>query len=202
MSIPLEFFFDFGSGPSYLASTQLPEICRRTGAELIYRPILLGGVFKLTGNTPPGAVDEKMAWFIDDLKIWSAKYGVVFGFPKIGITNTMPLMRGAYVALEQGRLTEYCDLVFRSIWVEGVNMQDVDVFVTKLTSSGFDGDAYRNGIKRQEIKDALIANTQEAVDRGAFGLPTMFARGRMFFGQDRLEFVEQAVMGELPGMSR
>jgi 2-hydroxychromene-2-carboxylate isomerase len=81
-------------------------------------------------------------------------------------------------------------------------MQDVDVFVTKLTSSGFDGDAYRNGIKRQEIKDALIASTQEAVDRGAFGLPTMFACGRMFFGQDRLEFVEQAVMGELPGMSR
>ena len=201
MSTPIEFFFDFGSGPSYLAYTQLPGLCKRTGAELIYRPILLGGVFKLTGNTPPGAVAEKMAWFIGDLEIWAAKYGVVFGFPKIGITNTMPLMRGAYVAHEQGRLAEYCDLVFNSIWVEGLNMQDVDVFATKLASSGFDAAAYRDGIGRQEIKDALIANTQEAVDRGAFGLPTIFTCGRMFFGQDRLEFVEQVVQGQLPGTS-
>lgn len=199
MSTPIEFFFDFGSGPSYLAYTQMQGLCERTGAELIYRPILLGGVFKLTGNTPPGAVAEKMAWFISDLEIWAAKYGVVFGFPKIGITNTMPLMRGAYVALEEGRLAEYCDLVFTAIWVEGLNMQDVDVFATKLASSGFDAQAYRDGIGRQEIKDALVANTQEAVDRGAFGLPTFFTSGRMFFGQDRLEFVEQAVLGQLPG---
>jgi 2-hydroxychromene-2-carboxylate isomerase len=198
MSTSIEFFFDFGSGPSYLAYTQMSGLCERTSAELIYRPILLGGVFKLTGNTPPGAVAEKMAWFIGDLEMWAAKYGVVFGFPKIGITNTMSLMRGAYVAQEQNRLAEYCDLVFKAIWVEGLNMQDIDVLATKLASSGFDAQAYRHGIGRQEIKDALIVNTQEAVDRGAFGLPTFFTSGRMFFGQDRLEFVEQAVRGQLP----
>jgi 2-hydroxychromene-2-carboxylate isomerase len=198
MSASIEFFFDFGSGPSYLAYTQMSGLCERTGAELIYRPILLGGVFKLTGNTPPGAVAEKMAWFIGDLEIWAAKYGVAFGFPKIGITNTMSLMRGAYVAQEQNRLPEYCDLVFKAIWVEGLNMQDIDVLATKLASSGFDAQAYRDGIGRQEIKDALIANTQEAVDRGVFGLPTFFTSGQMFFGQDRLEFVEQAVRGQLP----
>jgi 2-hydroxychromene-2-carboxylate isomerase len=199
MRTPIEFFFDFGSGPSYLGYTQMSGLCERTGAELVYRPILLGGVFKLTGNTPPGAVAEKMAWFIGDLQIFAAKYGVTFGFPKIGITNTMPLMRGAYVALEQDRLAEYCQLVFSSIWVEGLNMQDVDVFAKKLASAGFDAQHYMDGIARQEIKDALIANTQEAVDRGAFGLPTFFTCDRMFFGQDRLEFVEQAVLGELPG---
>ena len=198
MSEQIEYFFDFGSGPSYLAHTQLPGIKDRTGVEVVYRPVLLGGVFKLTGNRPPGAVDAKMAWFKTDLELFAAKYGVTYRYPKILITNTMSLMRGAYVARAQACFADYYNMVFNAIWVEGLNMQDLAVFEQKLDSAGFDAQVFLDGIKRQEIKDELIANTEEAVERGAFGTPTFFTAGRMFFGQDRLEFVEQAAAGSLP----
>ena len=107
-------------------------------------------------------------------------------------------MRGAYVACEQGCFADYCNMVFTAIWVEGLNMQDVVVLAQKLASSGFEAESFLEGIKRRAIKDALIANTQEAVDRGAFGVPTFFTAGRMFFGQDRLEFVEQAAPAARP----
>ncbi len=198
MSKQIEFFFDFGSGPSYLAHTQLPGIEERTGAELVYRPVLLGGIFKLTGNRPPGAVEAKMNWFKGDLELFAAKYGVTYAYPEILITNTMPLMRGAYVAREHNCFADYYNMVFNAIWVEGLNMQDLAVFEQKLDGAGFDSHLFLDGIKRQAIKDELIATTQEAVNRGAFGTPTLFAGERMFFGQDRLEFVEQAAAGRLP----
>jgi 2-hydroxychromene-2-carboxylate isomerase len=197
MSQQIEFFFDFGSGPSYLAHTQLPRIAASTGAEVIYRPILLGGVFKLTGNTPPGAIAEKMAWFKGDLELWAKKYGVAYAFPKIPITNTMSLMRGAYVARGAGCFDAYCSMIFKAIWEEGLNVQDLEVFERTLDQKGFDSKVFLEGIKRPEIKEALIASTTEAVERGAFGTPTFFTAGRMFFGQDRLEFVEQAALGQL-----
>ena len=198
MSQQIEFFFDFGSGPSYLAHTQLPGIKERTRAEVVYRPVLLGGIFKLTGNTPPGAVAAKMNWFKGDLELFAAKYGVTYGYPKVLITNTMSLMRGAYVAREQKCFADYYNMMFNAIWVEGLNMQDLAVFEQKLDDAGFESQLFLEGIKRQAIKDELIATTQEAVDRGAFGTPTFFTAGRMFFGQDRLEFVEQAAAGHLP----
>ena len=198
MSKQIEFFFDFGSGPSYLAHTQLPGIKKRTGVELVYRPVLLGGIFKLTGNTPPGAVDAKMNWFKGDLELHAAKYGVTYTYPKFLITNTMSLMRGAYVAQAQECFSDYYNMVFKAIWVEGLNMQDLAVFEQKLDDAGFESKLFMEGIKRQAIKDELIATTQEAVDRGAFGTPTLFTADRMFFGQDRLAFVEQAAAGTLP----
>ena len=198
MTQQIEFFFDFGSGPSYLAHTQLPGIKERTGARLLYRPVLLGGIFKLTGNRPPGAVEAKMSWFKSDLELFAAKYGVTYEYPKILITNTMSLMRGAYVAREQECFADYYNMVFNAIWIEGLNMQDVAVFEQKLDDAGFESQRFLEGIKRQAIKDELIATTEEAVARGAFGTPTFFTAERMFFGQDRLEFVEQAAGGRLP----
>ena len=198
MTNKIEFFFDFGSGPSYLAHTQLPLIEQRTGAEIVYRPVLLGGIFKLTGNTPPGAVEAKMKWFKGDLELFASKYGVTYAFPKILITNTMPLMRAAYVAREQNCGERYYNMVFDAIWVEGLNMQDLTVFERKLDETGFDSKLFLESIKRKEIKDQLISATQEAVERGAFGTPTFFTGSRMFVGQDRLEFLEQAAAGILP----
>ena len=198
MTNKIEFFFDFGSGPSYLAHTQLPGIKQRTSAEIVYRPVLLGGIFKLTGNSPPGAIEAKMEWFKSDLELFASKYGVTYAFPKILIINTMPLMRAAYVAREQNCWESYYNMVFHAIWVEGLNMQDLTVFERKLDEAGFDLKMFLEGIKRKKIKDELISATQEAVERGAFGTPTFFAGSRMFFGQDRLEFVEQAAAGALP----
>ncbi len=193
MKRKIDFFFDFGSAPSYLAHTQLPGLASRTGVEVAYRPFLLGGVFKETGNTPPGSIPGKFAWFKGDMALFAQKYGVPLTFPDVPISNTIVLMRGALVARELGCFGAYCDAMFKAIWVNGRNIQEEAIWVETLTETGFEADTFVEGIHRREIKDQLIANTQEAIERGIFGAPTFFAEGSMFFGQDRLDFVEQAV---------
>lgn len=189
----LDFYFDFGSAPSYLAHTQLSGIASRTGVELIYKPVLLGAIFKKTGNFPPGRTPEKLAWFRGDMALFARKYGVPFAFPNFPVTNTIGLLRGAFVAREQGCFAAYCDTVFEALWVKGLDIQDETVLADTLTEAGFDAGTFITGIGRQEIKEQLTATTQEAVARGVFGAPTFFTGGRLFFGQDRLEFVELAV---------
>jgi 2-hydroxychromene-2-carboxylate isomerase len=187
----LEFFFDYGSPASYLAYTQIPRIAERTGAQILYHPMLLGGVFKATGNHSPVDIAPKGVWMMADLARFAARYGVPYvrnpNFP----INTLHLMRGAIAAENDGRLVPYSDAMFRAMWVDQRNMEDPIVIGTVLRAAGFDPTAMMAAIGTSGVKNRLRANTEEAVARGVFGAPTCFVGNEMFFGQDRLDFVEE-----------
>ncbi len=195
MSKTLEFFFDFGSPASYLAYTQLPKIVADTGATLRLRPMLLGGVFKATGNSSPVTVPAKGRWMLGDLPRWAQRYGVTFAFNPAFPINTLTLMRGAAgLQLRQPeRLAAYCDAVFKALWQQQQNLGDPAVLAATLSAAGFERDAFMALAADPEVKAALVASTEEAVARGVFGAPTCFVGNDMFFGQDRLDFVREAL---------
>ena len=189
----LEFFFDFGSPTTYLAHTQMPAIAKRTGAEGVYRPMLLGGVFKATGNQSPAVIAAKSKWMDGDLKAFARRYGVPYARNPWFPVNTMMLMRGAIAMQKEGRLAPYADAVFRAMWVEPQNLNDPQVVGAVLAKAGFEPKQMLAAVEAQDVKDELRKNTEEAVSRGVFGAPTFFVGDRMFFGQDRLDFVEEAL---------
>jgi 2-hydroxychromene-2-carboxylate isomerase len=191
----VEFFFDFGSPASYLAWTQLPAICKAAGATLAYRPMLLGGVFQATGNASPVTVPAKGRYMLADLARFALRYGVPLRFNPHFPINTLTLMRGA-VGLqmrEPARFDAYVTAVFNAMWVDGLNMGDPAVVAEVLGRAGFDARALLELTADPAVKDALKSATEEAVRRGAFGAPTMFVGDQMFFGQDRLDFVRDAL---------
>jgi 2-hydroxychromene-2-carboxylate isomerase len=189
----VEFFFDFGSPTTYLAHTQMPVIAQRTGAEILYRPMLLGGVFKATGNQSPAFIAAKSKWMDGDLNAFARRYGVPYARNPWFPVNTMMLMRGAVAMQKEDRLAPYVDAVFHAMWVEPQNMNDPQIVGTVLAKAGFEPKQMLSLIEDQNIKDELRKNTEEAVSRGVFGAPTFFVGDNMFFGQDRLEFVEEAL---------
>lgn len=191
----LEFYFDFGSPTSYLAHTQLPRIAAETGATLVYRPLLLGGVFKATGNASPVTVPAKGAWMGQDLARWAQRYGVPFTFNPHFPINTLTLMRGA-VGLQRtdpALFARYVDAVFRALWVEPRDLGQPAELAAVLAPLGITPEAFLALVGDPGVKAALIAATDEAVARGVFGAPTCFVRGQMHFGQDRLDFVREAL---------
>lgn len=190
----IEFWFDFGSPTTYLAHTQLPKVAADTGARIHYMPMLLGGVFKATGNQSPVMVPAKGRWMGGDLARFARRYGVPFTFNPHFPINTLTLMRGA-VGLQMRQpdaFMRYVDTMFRAMWIEPANLGDVAVLATTLTTAGFDAAAFQTLVGDAEIKAKLIANTEAAVARGVFGAPTCFVGDEMFFGQDRLDFVREA----------
>ncbi len=193
MSKSVEFFYDFVSPAAYLASTQMPGIGERTGARVIYRPFLLGGVFKATGNSAPMTIPAKGAWLLNDLHNFAKRYGVEMKMNPNFPFHTVGLMRGALWAEQKGQLIPYSEAMFRATWVEAKNLVDEAVVAEILKSISLDPSEYAEAIGQQEIKDKLRENTEEAVKRGAFGAPTMFVGDKMFWGQDRLDFVEEAL---------
>ena len=195
MTKTVEYFFDFGSPTSYLAWTQLPRIAAETGTGIVWRPMLLGGVFKATGNASPVTVPAKGRWMNGDIARWAKRYGVPFRFNTHFPINTLTLMRGA-AGLQMRRpadLMRYLDVVHRAMWEAPVNLGDPAVLAETLTAAGFDAEAFTALVADPEVKARLVANTEEAVARGAFGAPTFFVGEAMFFGQDRLDFVREAL---------
>jgi 2-hydroxychromene-2-carboxylate isomerase len=191
----VEFFFDVGSPTTYLAWTQLPALCAAAGASLVCRPILLGGLFQATGNASPVSVPAKGKYMLDDLGRYARRYGVPLRFNPHFPVNTLTLMRGA-VGLQMrdpARFGDYLAAVFRAMWVDGANLGDAGVVQKVLGDAGFDAAAFAALVGDPEVKGALKRNTEEAVRRGAFGAPTMFVDGQMYFGQDRLDFVREAL---------
>ncbi len=193
MNKQVEFFFDYGSPTTYLAYTQLPQIAERTGATIIWRPALLGGIFKETGNRSPAMVPAKSVWMNQDMTRFAKRYGVPFTLNPFFPINTLALMRGAVVAQRDGYLDAYNAVMFTAIWVDGKNLGEIDVVGEVLTTAGLDPAAMMAAIQEPEVKEALKVATMEAVERGAFGMPTLFVGDDMFFGQDRLMFVEEAL---------
>lgn len=195
MSKTVEFFFDLGSPASYLAHTQLPDLCRDAGAELVYRPMLLGAVFQATGNASPAMIPAKGRYMLRDLARFAERYGVPMRFNPHFPINTLTLMR-LLVAVQMHQAERFDDALqalFKAIWVDGLNMGDPVRVAEVLTATGFDAQALKAQIAEPAVKDTLKATTEEAVKRGVFGAPTCFVNGEMFFGQDRLEFIREAL---------
>jgi 2-hydroxychromene-2-carboxylate isomerase len=195
MTKTVEFFFDVGSPTAYLASTQIQKLASDVGATLVYRPMLLGGVFKATGNSSPVTVPAKGKWMFSDMSLWAKRYGVTLKMNPFFPINTLPLMRGATAM--QMRMPEkfdaYLSAVMNAIWQDKKNMGDPAVIAETLTQIGLDSATFMAMIGDDEIKAALVKNTEEAVSRGVFGAPTFFVGDQMFFGQDRMMFVKEAL---------
>ena len=190
-----EFWFDFGSSASYLAWTQLPALETATGAKSVLKPMLLGAVFQATGNQSPANIPAKGNYIFADFERFAKRYGVPFKRNPYFPINTLLLMRGAIVLQMQGdaRFMDYCRAVFNAIWVDSLNMNDPAMAAEVLRKAGFDAQTLVALANEQTTKDALKAATQKAVDRGVFGAPTFFVGDQMFWGQDRLDFVEEAL---------
>ena len=189
----LEFFFDYVSPFSYLANSRLPALVERTGAELVYRPFFLGGVMQATGNQPPATLPARAKYMPADIARWVRRYGVPFRFNSSFPMNTLHAMRGALAAQEQGTFAAYHEALFRAAWAEPVNLGDVAVLRDVIAKAGLDAERLIARASADQTKERLKANTAEAVLRGAFGAPTLFVGDEMFFGNDRLDFVEEAL---------
>jgi 2-hydroxychromene-2-carboxylate isomerase len=193
----LEFFFDYGSPFSYLADTRLAALRERTGCELVYRPMLLGGVFKATGNRSPAAepIEAKRRHGAIDMQRWVRRLGVPFKTNPNFPINTLLLMRTCYAAMAAGAFEPFHRAIYPAFWAEGRNLGDPEVIARVLEAAGLDPKPLLEAAATQPVKDALRATTEEAIARGIFGAPTFFAGGQMFFGNDRLDFVEEALRG-------
>jgi 2-hydroxychromene-2-carboxylate isomerase len=194
----VEFFLDVGSPTTYLAWTQLPALCREQGAALKVRPMLLGAIFQATGNASPANVPAKSRWMNADMARFAHRYGVPLAMNPNFPINTLVLMRAATGVQRRDpeRLPAYLDGVFRAMWIEPRNLNDPLAVAAAWQAAGFDPEATLALANEPETKAALRATTEEAVARGVFGAPTLFVGGEMHFGQDRLDFVREALAGE------
>jgi 2-hydroxychromene-2-carboxylate isomerase len=198
MSVTVEFLFDFGSPNAYLAHRAVPDIESRTGVAFRYLPVLLGGIFKATGNASPvvtlAGVKNKPEYQSLEMRRFIAKYRISdFKMNPHFPVNTLKLMRGAIVAERGGYLAKYVDEMFRHMWSAPKKLDDAEVMRAALEASGLPADEILVGIEESSIKQQLISNTDDAVARGVFGIPSFFVGEELFFGKDRLREVEEEI---------
>ena len=189
----LEFFFDVASPYSYLAATQLPGLAQRTGVTVAWRPFLLGGVFQASGNTMPARVPAKARWMLSDLGLWAARYGVQFKMASHFPINALKPQRALVAAGRTGgneAVERLALALFTGYWAEDVDVSKDSGLLACAAAAGLDGRALLADTADPEVKEALRAATEEAVQRGAFGAPTFFLGDTMFWGNDRLVLIE------------
>ena len=194
MTQTFDFYYDFGSPYTFLVHKLLPDIEARTGATAIYKPMLLGGVFKATGNMSPIHVPSKLAYQTTDIARFVQHHGLSNPHNAHFPVMTISLMRGAIFAAGKPYEKAYLDIAFDAMWIEGRKMDDPETIFEVLSSADLPAAEIIAGTQEPQIKSALIAATQEAVDRGVFGAPTLFVRGEMFFGKDSLPDLERALL--------
>ena len=196
MTKTLDFIFDFASPNAYFVYKALPPILARTNASLNLIPCLLGGIFKSTGNQAPmmafAGVKGKLEYDRLEIERFIKKHGLTdFEFNPNFPVNTLVLMRGAIAAEMDGRLVEYVEAGLKFMWEDGLKMDDTEVFVSAMNKAGFDGASLLERTQDPQVKAKLVANTEAAVARGTFGIPTFYVGEEMFFGKDRLGQVEE-----------
>jgi 2-hydroxychromene-2-carboxylate isomerase len=194
----LEFFFDCSSPWTYLAFHKVEDVARAARAELIWRPFLVGGVFNSVNPSVYEArkapVPAKARYYLKDLADWARHYGLAIGQPPVFPVNSVKAMRGAFVALEHGVLPEYARAVFEAYWGDLADISQDSVLEPIVARAGLDRDEFFKKIAEPDYKERLRANTDELIARGGFGSPTMFVdRDDMYFGNDRLELVRDAL---------
>jgi len=189
----IDFYFDVGSPYSYLAHTQLKKYEKDTGGKVNYLPILVGGLHKLAGIIAPGLIPIKAKYLIKDCKMWADKYKVKYHFNPYFPIKTVNLMRACLVAEKENFLKEFVDKSFQAIWVENLNLNDEKIFNIFMNSTDTFANLFSNKFKDQKIKDELIKKTSDSLKKGIFGVPTFIVNDKMFWGQDRLDFVFKEV---------
>ena len=196
MSKTVDFIFDFASPNAYLVHKVVPEIEARTGAHFNYIPCLLGGIFKATGNQAPmiafGGIKNKPEYDALEMQRFITRHKLT-GFnmnPHFPVISLM-LVRGALVAERDGYLMKYIDAMVDAMWEQGLKLDDAEVLHKALADAGFDADKIMTDMGDEAIKAKLLENTNAAVARGAFGIPTFFVGDEMFFGKERLGQVEE-----------
>ena len=198
MTKTVDFYFDFASPNAYLSHQVVPGIEERTGAKFNYIPVLLGGIFKATNNKPPMeaffGILNKNEYQSVEMKRFQERHGIDKfkmnpHFPVI----SLQIIRGAVGAQQDGYLDKYIDEVLKHMWEEPRKMDDPEVIKEAFTESGFDADRLMNQMQDPEIKAQLIENTEKAVKRGTFGIPTFFVGDDIYFGKDTLWQVEEAL---------
>lgn len=200
MSPPVvQFLFDFGSPNAYLCHKVIPAIQQRTGTTFEYVPILLGGLFKLASNRSPieafAGIANKQAYERLEMQRFIARHALNrFRSNPFFPVNTLHIMRGAVAAQTLGGFMPYIDAMYAAMWEQGRNMNDVAEISNVLTAAGIDAGQLLEASQQPDVKSRLIANTQSAFDRGAFGSPTFFVGHEIFFGKDRLSDVEEEII--------
>lgn len=199
MTVQIQFHFDFGSPNAYLSHRAIPAIEQRTGQRFEYVPILLGGVFKATGNVSPAVslqgIKNKPEYQGIETRRFLAQHGIEDFRPNPHFpVNTLQLMRGAFVAQREGCFERYVDEVYRHMWCEPKKMDDPEVIRAALEESGLPADVILQGTQDPQVKAQLMASTEDAVARGVFGSPSFFVGEELYFGKDRLREVEEEIV--------
>ncbi len=193
----VEFFYDFTSPTAYLAWRRLPGVLERTGASVKYRPMFLGGVMQTTGNRPPGTLPQKAKWMAEDLQRWAKKYNTPYKLNPHFPMMTLMVQRAAQEWVNRPDFDRYLAAIFNAAWQDQKNIADKAVLAEVLTTAGFSPEEFFAATENPANKEKLKATTDEAVARGVFGAPTFFVATpdgeEMHFGQDRLDFVEDAL---------
>jgi len=194
----LEFFYDCSSPWTYLAFEGIEPLSKRQNYQLIWKPILVGGIFNLTNpsvyESRSNPVKEKLAYSQKDMKDWSKVRGVEFNWPDIFPINSVKAMRGSFFAINEGLVVEYSREVFRSYWTDGKDISNTDVLSEIVESLGMDAVKFLEFIDEDKTKEALKKNTQELIERGGFGSPTIYLNETdMYFGNDRLHLIEELI---------
>ncbi len=197
MTKTVEFLFDLGSPYSYLAWYQLPKVAQAQGARIVYTPVLLGGIFQATGNASPAGVPAKARYLDADLQRWAQAWGVPYSPNPAFPINTLALMRGAVAMQMQGDepFQRYMDAMYQAMFGQPRNLGEPAEVAAVLTAAGFDAARFMAQIGDQAVKDKLKDNTTQAVARGVFGAPSFFVGDALFWGQDRIDQVGQALAG-------
>ncbi|MDP3748619.1 MAG: 2-hydroxychromene-2-carboxylate isomerase [Phenylobacterium sp.] len=200
MMLTVEFYFDFGSPNAYLSHRVIPQIEARTGATFEYVPVLLGGIFKATGNQSPATafagIKNKLAYDGLEMRRFVERHGIAqFRSNPHFPVNTLQLMRGAVAAQVAGVFESYVESVYADMWERGRKMDDPEVLRAAWSEAGLPVEELQRLIQTDEVKSRLIANTEAAVTKGAFGSPTFIVNGtELFFGKDRLRDVEEEIV--------
>ena len=198
--VDFKFIFDFGSPKTYLVYKLLPGIEKRTNIKAEFIPVLLGGIFKSTNNVSPiesfKTVPAKGKYDDLDTARFVKKHNIAFNFNSNFPINTLNLMRGAIYAQENEIFDKYVEVVFKSMWVDNKKMDDLEVIQSVLLENGLPVKEIFEGTQDQKIKDKLIKNTSEAVEKGIFGAPSLLVNNELFFGKETLQDVEELLVKE------
>jgi 2-hydroxychromene-2-carboxylate isomerase len=194
MAKKLEFFYDCSSPWTYLAFTKIEEVAKRHRADLVWKPILVGGLFNTVNpsvyESRQKPVKVKARYYVKDLQDWANFYGIKIGNPTVFPVNSVKAMRGAFVANEHQKISAYSRRVFESYWRDNRDISQDDVMRDIVRAAGLDENEFFEKINSQPYKDKLRLNVEELIERGGFGSPSIFVDGSMFFGNDRLALVE------------
>ena len=202
MSLDIEFHYDFGSPNTYFCHRLIPGIEERTGAQITYWPVLLGGIFKATNNRPPmeqfAEVKNKKEYQAMEMERYIARHQFSdYRFNPHFPVNTIHLMRGAVFASHHDFYERYIEAMYRCMWEQGKNMADPEVIAEASREHGLPADDIVSAVQDPEIKQELIDKTSRSVERGAFGSPTFFVGDEMFFGKDRLLELEEEIVSQM-----